>query len=80
MKKTSKKLFTKMKTDYKMIIIDKNGNTYKKIYKNKPPVHKDSNRKLPKNIDKMFSLAYIMRLVDGYTMENYNNLPDWKYV
>ena len=63
---------------YKIIIIDNNDKVYKKIYKTKPPIHRDSKRKLPKNVKKMYSFAYMMRIMD-YTLEEYNQLPEWKY-
>ena len=64
----------KFKPTYKVIILGKDG----KCYKNIPPIHKNSNRGLPKNAKKMYSLGYIIRIV-SYTLEKYNQLPEWRY-
>ena len=68
----------KFKPTYKVIILGKDGKKYKKTYKNIPPIHRNSNRGLPKNAKKMYSLGYIIRIVD-YTLEEYNQLPEWRY-
>jgi len=56
--------------EYQYIIIDKNGDTYRALYQHKPI------KKAP-SIDKIYSLGFIMRLIDGYTIQDYYTLPEW---
>ena len=64
--------------NYRVIIIDKDGKTYKKVYKYKPSIYKGSKRNLPKNVNKMYSFGYISRVMD-LSLEDYENFPEWKY-
>ncbi len=68
----------KCKPTYKVIILGNDDKKYKKTYQYIPPIHRNSNRGLPKNAKKMCSLGYIMRIID-YTLEEYNQLPEWRY-
>ena len=62
---------------YRVIIIGKDGKSYKKNYKYKPPIYKGTKRDLPKGVKKMYSFGFMNRVAD-VSLEEYDKLPPWK--